>query len=504
MLSLPTLSLQPRERQGWGNLKSSYREKGGPAPNRWHQNLTGGSGYNHWYNFNAKHQVPEFQYDAAGNVLYDGSHYYTYDAEGRVIAVDGGYAAGGSTYYYDAEGRRARILQGANQPSGLNDYVYDISGKMIAVLGDSGSLSRGEVFAGGRHLVTYANSTTYFTHADGLGTERVRTDPQGNVVNVCTSLAFGDGKSCTGPYTSANQFTGEPFDYWSGLDHFWFRDYSSNPGRWMSPDPAGLAAVDPSNPQSLNRYAYVMNNPTNLIDPLGLFDDCTTGCANPFSAITDASQRSLVAGDFGGAWLRYQTQQFRNQSGWTHPMRQAYGDYLKGVYGQTRARAEGSDWQIWMDNSRTEVINGAFFYFGGGTWVDAGGSIVAANNGTLPNGDVPVRWDIFRNSAQCPTCGNIMRNTAGAVNTAAVATMVLAAPFVVAGTAPTIAGAYWTAYGQAYNLSVYGWASAEALGLDPTQRLLRAAGRMGSPGPLGTLWRTATWAYRQCQVYYGC
>jgi hypothetical protein len=38
-------------------------------------------------------------------------------------------------------------------------------------------------------------------------------------------------------------------------------------GRWLSPDPAG---GDVTNPQSLNRYAYVMNNPTTFVDPLGL------------------------------------------------------------------------------------------------------------------------------------------------------------------------------------------------------------------------------------------
>ena len=37
----------------------------------------------------------------------------------------------------------------------------------------------------------------------------------------------------------------------------------------MTPDPAGLAAVDLSNPQSLNRYAYALNNPLKYIDPRG-------------------------------------------------------------------------------------------------------------------------------------------------------------------------------------------------------------------------------------------
>ena len=45
----------------------------------------------------------------------------------------------------------------------------------------------------------------------------------------------------------------------------------------MHPDPAGLAAVDPSNPQSWNRYAYVLNNPLRLVDPQGLWPANTVG-----------------------------------------------------------------------------------------------------------------------------------------------------------------------------------------------------------------------------------
>src|SRR5947207_8624238 len=40
-------------------------------------------------------------------------------------------------------------------------------------------------------------------------------------------------------------------------------------------DPTGLATVDPSDPQSWNRYAYVTNDPLSSIDPLGLRKPCT-------------------------------------------------------------------------------------------------------------------------------------------------------------------------------------------------------------------------------------
>jgi RHS repeat-associated protein len=55
-----------------------------------------------------------------------------------------------------------------------------------------------------------------------------------------------------------------------------FRQHSQSQGRWLVPDPAGLAAVDITNPQTWNRYAYLANNPLNATDPLGLYiePDC--------------------------------------------------------------------------------------------------------------------------------------------------------------------------------------------------------------------------------------
>jgi RHS repeat-associated protein len=55
-----------------------------------------------------------------------------------------------------------------------------------------------------------------------------------------------------------------------GFYDFLLRQHASSQGRWLAPDPAGLAAVDFTNPQTWNRYAYVANNPLGDIDPLGL------------------------------------------------------------------------------------------------------------------------------------------------------------------------------------------------------------------------------------------
>ena len=55
-------------------------------------------------------------------------------------------------------------------------------------------------------------------------------------------------------------------DAQTGLDHTEYREYSSVLARWLSPDPICGNCYDP---QSLNRYSYVRNDPVNLIDPDG-------------------------------------------------------------------------------------------------------------------------------------------------------------------------------------------------------------------------------------------
>src|ERR1700733_3499674 len=72
----------------------------------------------------------------------------------------------------------------------------------------------------------------------------------------------------------AYKFTGKERDSESGLDNFGPRYYASTMGRFMSPDPFGGHYTDP---QTLNKYAYVRNNPLRFTDPTGydLQEVCT-------------------------------------------------------------------------------------------------------------------------------------------------------------------------------------------------------------------------------------
>jgi len=214
-----------------------------------------------------------YNYDAAGNLTMDPFHSYTYDAENRLVSIDNGSAI---SYVYDAFDRRVR--------AGASDYIFDLNGHATYEV-SSGIWSRGEVWAANWHLATYSGGTTNFEHTDWLNTVRARSGVTGSSSATCTSLPFGDSPNCT-TFWSPIGFTGLENDY-TILNHAYYRQYSNLMGRWMTPDPAGMAAVDPGNPQSWNRYAYVNNNPTNATDPLGLCGDFDSPCIDPCSGFDD-------------------------------------------------------------------------------------------------------------------------------------------------------------------------------------------------------------------------
>jgi RHS repeat-associated protein len=75
------------------------------------------------------------------------------------------------------------------------------------------------------------------------------------------------------------------------------RDYSLGQGRWLSPDPLGEDAANPSDPQTWNMYAYVRNNPTTLTDPTGMVtevcEEGTNGQATNCAQLENADFRQF-------------------------------------------------------------------------------------------------------------------------------------------------------------------------------------------------------------------
>lgn len=124
-----------------------------------------------------------------------------------------------------------------------------------------------DVTAGAQNYTVGVPSTgLLYYHADHLGSARMLTNSNGFPVWEGTYRPFGEELNAQGT-VNTYKFTGFERDGESGLDHTWFRKYSSTQGRWCSADPLGGNIFDP---QSLNRYAYVGNDPINFVDPLGL------------------------------------------------------------------------------------------------------------------------------------------------------------------------------------------------------------------------------------------
>lgn len=84
------------------------------------------------------------------------------------------------------------------------------------------------------------------------------------------SLPYGDDQQCQGYEDSPIHFTGKQRDAETNLDVFQARYYASMSGRWMLPDWSALPEAVPyanlGNPQTLNLYTYVGNNPITHTD----------------------------------------------------------------------------------------------------------------------------------------------------------------------------------------------------------------------------------------------
>ncbi len=152
-----------------------------------------------------------------------------------------------------------------------SEIVYGPGGGKLALMNGTPLIKAFVPLTGGATAVYTSSGLAAYRHTDHLGSSRLSSTPTNTVYSDTAYSAFGEPYAQSGALDPS--FTGQNQDTTAGLYDFLFREQDPNQGRWASPDLAGLAAVDITNPQSWNRYAYVLNSPTNLIDPLGQ-DDC--------------------------------------------------------------------------------------------------------------------------------------------------------------------------------------------------------------------------------------
>lgn len=266
----------------WG-LSETYDRYG----NRWAQSVRSGSGFsvslvfgNNGLNGSMNNRPNGYSYDASGNMIVEPTvpqpTYMTYDGESRMTTLSGSSAA---SYTYDGNGMRVvRSVVGGTTTVSIR------SGSQVIAEYDNGAApsapSREYIYnpASGSTtglLAMISNGATTYYHSDHLSV-RLTTDgtigspSYGQVLSQEGHFPFGEVWYQSGPINKWF-FTGKERDSESGDDYFGARYYASTIARFLSPDPSAGYFADPSNPQSMNLYAYVLNNPPGLIDPNGLW-----------------------------------------------------------------------------------------------------------------------------------------------------------------------------------------------------------------------------------------
>ena len=117
-----------------------------------------------------------------------------------------------------------------------------------------------------------ATGTLYYLHSDHLGSTSVTTNASGGAVARQWYYPYGSVRGSVGTLPTQRTFTGQYSDP-TGLMYFNARYYSQTLGRFVSADTIVPGA---GNPQNLNRYAFVLNNPIKYADPSGhcIWDAC--------------------------------------------------------------------------------------------------------------------------------------------------------------------------------------------------------------------------------------
>ncbi|HXO33618.1 MAG TPA: RHS repeat-associated core domain-containing protein, partial [Candidatus Acidoferrales bacterium] len=168
-------------------------------------------------------------------------------------------------YTYDGDGDRVQKSNGKIYWFGAGSEILDESDS-------SGNITDEYIFFGGKriaHRVVSGNAIYYYAE-DFLGSSRVMTTSTGTVCYDADFYPYGGERVVTNTCPQNYKFTGKERDAETNNDDFGARYYSSQFGRWISPDwsaiPAPVPYANLTNPQTLNLYAMVHDNPETFSD----------------------------------------------------------------------------------------------------------------------------------------------------------------------------------------------------------------------------------------------
>jgi len=230
--------------------------------------------------------TPGFVYDAAGNITRlprkDGSALrLQYDGLGRLRLIQ---REGSTTFEYYLYNAANQISVARRSGSGLSTYFVrngPSSATRFLQLSTSSPLSFSSTTIAlaerkvARLSETSGVRTIEFLHSTPAGV--LSTTPSQNAVASRGTAPFGSTATLNPSIDQFHSYERSSF----GLDYAIYRHYDPEIGRFIQPDPLGESVFRLQDPQSLNLYAFVRNEPLNRRDLLGLNDCDAGGVATP-------------------------------------------------------------------------------------------------------------------------------------------------------------------------------------------------------------------------------
>lgn len=286
-----------------------------------------GSGVDEWLSYSGNRLVTNpangspMQYDAAGNLTYDGYQSYQYDATGQQTY------ASWAALYQSYDGDRLRVRKSENGATTYYLRSSVLGGQVVAEISGGGGWQRGYVYYFSSQPLAIQYGGVYWVHQDPVAKSQRLTDASGSVVSWIELDPWGGetGRSANSAL-QPKKYTSYERDG-NGGDEALMRRYEGRWNRFAQPDPAD-GSYDYADPQSFNRYAYVGNDPVNFVDPTGLYEACVHEAMTKFLAklagLSDAVASNLgrYAGSKSGG-----ADSFKYAA--TNPI-----NFIKGIFGK--------------------------------------------------------------------------------------------------------------------------------------------------------------------------
>ncbi len=194
----------------------------------------------------------DYAYDANGNMTTRGAQTIVWDLENMPVSITEG--GNTTTFVYDGDGNRIKQMTSTDTILYVNKYYEK-------------NLTTAEVitryYLGDTMVAERRGITLSYAHQDSLNSTSLVTSSTGTSLGSTKYYPYGITRS--GSVPTDEKFTGQKLDN-TGLYYYNARYYDPVIGRFLSAD---TLIQDIHNPQCLNRYSYVLNNPLKYIDPNG-------------------------------------------------------------------------------------------------------------------------------------------------------------------------------------------------------------------------------------------